>query len=640
MKSSKSQTLLYSSVGVLLVFIAIVGVNLIFGAVRARVDLTSDHLHTLSDGTKKILGKLDSPVEVRLYASRSENRMPSSARNYVQNVEDLLGELQAQSHGNLKVKKFDPEPDSEAEDAAKLDGVEPITSLGREPFYLGLVVSQDPQKVPIPFLDPNREKLLEYDLARAIAQVSATNKPVVGIMSPLQVFGMRMPPQMMARMGQQGSDPWMMVNELKRDFQVEQVGMDVDAIDEKIKVLLVIHPKDISDKAQYAIDQFVMRGGTLVAFVDPLCLVDNRNPNSMGLNLGGGSSLPKLFKAWGMEFDPAKVVADPTFMRELRGPDGRPQVVPSFLFLNSEAINRDDVLTSQTDDVWLPFAGAFTGTPAEGLKSDVLLKSSKQAQLVDGVTAQFNGQKTIDELKPAGVNYSLGMRLTGKFKTAFPDGKPGGDAKDADAKDGDKPEADKTATKASKDSLKESKANGIVFLFGDADMLADQFTVQINRMFRIAEPLNGNLALVQSLVEQASGDASLVGARSRASLRRPFTVVQKIETEARMKWQSELERLQKKQDEAQQKLSEIKVKQDGNTAKIILTPEQQAALETFQKQQVSARTELKKVKRSLREDVESLENKLKWLNIALVPLLVSVAGVGLAVARHRRHGAK
>ncbi len=190
MKQSKLQTLLYSTLGIVLVFIAIVGANLIFSPVRIRIDMTADKLHTLSDGTLKILDKIDSPIEVRFYSTRGENRMPSALKTYAQSIEDLLAEFKAHARGNIDIKKIDPEPDSDAEDAAKLDGVEPQMLNTGQPIYLGLAVSLDPNKATIPFLSPQREKLLEYDLARAISQVVRTEKPVIGVMSPLQVFGM------------------------------------------------------------------------------------------------------------------------------------------------------------------------------------------------------------------------------------------------------------------------------------------------------------------------------------------------------------------------------------------------------------------------------------------------------------------
>ena len=622
MKQTKIQTLLFSTVGVGLAFVAITGLNLLFSPVRARLDLTADGLHTLSEGSRKILSKIDSNVEIRLYVSRSENRMPSALKNYAQTVEDLLQEFRAASGGKITIKRLDPEPDSDAEDTAKLDGIEPIPlgQMGTDPIYFGMAVSLAPETKAIPFLSPQREKLLEYDIARVISQVIATNKPVLGVMSPLPVLGGPAMNPMMMQMGRQSQQqPWITFSELKRDFTVESVPMDSDSIPEKVQVLLVVHPKDVSEKAQFAIDQFVLRGGKLIAFLDTQCITDNRNPNPMGLNLGGGSSLPKLLEKWGIGLDTSKVVADRTFSRELQGRDGRPQPVPAFLFLNADGVNRDDAVTSQSDNLWLPFAGGFTGKPAEGLRADVLIKSSEDSQLVDGMTSQFNGSKILDEFAPSRTNYPLALRLSGKFKTAFPDGKPG----------------DTNAT-----VLKEAKSDTVVYLFGDVDFLNDAYSVEVNPMLGLAMPRNGNLALVQNLVEQASGDVNLVGARGRASVSRPFTVVQKMEAEARARYQGKIEGLNRKVEELQSKLNDVQIKQEGNTSKIILTKDQQDAIANFKKQQVEARKDLRKERRNLDVDVKNLENRVKWLNIAAMPLLVSAAGIALAIARKNRTNAK
>jgi ABC-type uncharacterized transport system involved in gliding motility auxiliary subunit len=622
MKETKSRILLFSSAGVALAAVALIGLNFILSPVRLQLDFTADKLHTLSPGTLAILKKVDAPVQVRFYVSQGKNQMPPELKSYEQQVEDLLAEFRNHSGGNLEIKKFDPEPDSEAEDSAKLDGVEPTPLRNGEQLYMGVAVEYPPQKSVIPFLSPQRERLLEYDLARAVAEVLSTNKPVIGVMSPLQVMGGFNP--MAMQMGGRGqTPPWIFVNELKKDFDVQSVSMDSETIDDKFKVILVIHPKDISDKAQFALDQFILRGGKVVAFLDALCLADNRNPNQMGLNLGGGSTMPKLLKAWGLEFDTSKVVADLQFMRQLQGRNGQPQLVPSFLFLNSEGANKDDAVTAQVDDLWIPFAGAFTGKVVDGLKEDVLLKTTKDSELVDGVTAQVNGPKIVDDFKASGVSYALGVRLTGKFKTAFPDGKPG-----------------ETNAAANASLLKESKGQGAVYLIGDADFVYDPYCVQEDQLFHIAQPRNGNLGFVENLIEEAAGDSNLMGSRSRASVRRNFTVVKKMETEARTRYQAKIEALNKREQEVQTKLSELQVKREGNVSKVILTPEQEQALKQFNTELAQTKRDLRVQRRNLRQDVDALENRLRWVNIAALPVLVSIAGVGLAVSRRRRTAAK
>src|ERR1041385_1070228 len=254
MKKKSVETLIYSSVGVIAMALTLIAFNVIASALKTRVDLTKERAYTLSAGTKAILGKLDTPVKVRFYCTQTENSTPDTVylKSYAKRVEDLLGEYKQAGHGKLTIEKYDPQPDSDAEDSARLDGIEGQTLRNGDRFYMGLAISLLDEKQAIPFLDPNRERLLEYDLSRAISRVITPEKPVVGIMSPLPVFGMPSNP-MMARMGQQGQQPWVIVNELKNDFNVRRVAMDVDKIDDDVKVLMVIHTREISDKAQYAI---------------------------------------------------------------------------------------------------------------------------------------------------------------------------------------------------------------------------------------------------------------------------------------------------------------------------------------------------------------------------------------------------
>lgn len=620
-----SKTLLYSTLGVGLVLVALLGANLIVSPLRLRSDFTADRLHTLSEGTVRILEKvrgLDTDITVNFYVSGKANKLPSFVEPLARNTEDLLNEFKARSGGRIVVKKLDPEPDSETEDAAKLDGIEPIqnpqTGGG---YYLGVAVNLDPAKAVLPAITPDTDRLLEYNLARAISQVMQTNKPVIGVMSSLPVTGGMNPMAMQMGGRPQQSEPWVVVSELKRDFDVESVGMDVDSIDEKIKVLLVIHPKDISEKAQYAVDQFVLRGGRLIALLDPNCRADTRGANNqMGINFGAVSTMPKLLKAWGLEMDTTKIVADREFTRQLNFGRG-PQWAPAYMWLNKKGINADDALFSQTDNLLMPFVGAFTGKPADGLKMETILKTTTDAQLVDGLTADMNGAKTMDDFAPSGVAYNLAVRLTGKFKSAFPDGKPG------------------ETNAAAATGLKEGKAENTVFLFADADFIFDQFCVQIDRMFRVAVPFNGNLPMMQNVVEQMAGDANLIGSRSRASVRRPFTVVQEMQAAANKRFQAEISGFQKQVEDAQNKISAIQSKKEGNQ-KFILAPEAATELKKVQEMQVKANKDLRRVRRDLNKDIDSMENRYKWINIGLMPALVTVAGIAFAMSRRSKQAAK
>jgi ABC-type uncharacterized transport system involved in gliding motility auxiliary subunit len=641
MKSKKLETLLYSAIGVVVMFAVVIAVNLIAGAARARLDATADKLYTLSDGTKAILKRVDTPVEVRYYFSQSETRVPSHIRTYASQVEDLLEEFREASGGKIRIRKIDPKPDTDAEETAQADGIEPQPTgpLSQESFYFGLVVSLDPEKAAIPFLQPERERLLEYDLARAIGGVISTSKPVVGIMTSLPMFGQPMNPMMMRMGQQQGQRPWVFVSELKRDYTVKQIQMDADTIDSDVQILIVAHPKDISDKAQYAIDQFIMRGGKMLALLDSMCVIDRpQQPNNpmAGMLPGGGSSLPRLLQAWGVAFDSTKVVADSTFTRELAFQQGqRPQPMPTWLFVNQEGINDKDVVTAQIDNLLFPAPGAFSGTPVSGLEQSVLLHTTKKSQLVDGMTAQFSGQKTLDDFKASGTEYPLAIRLKGKFKTAFPEGKPAATEEKTD--DEEKPEAEKK--KEPDSSLKESKTDGVVILIGDSDFLYDNFCVQVNPIFGIASPINGNLGLAQNMVEQLSGDVNLVGTRSRGALRRPFTVVQRMQAEAEEQYRDRIRRLNEDLQTAQTQLNEMQAKKEPGQ-KLILSPEQQSKIAEFQKKQRDTQRELRDLRKNLRQDVESLETKLKWVNIAGMPFLVVVTGLSVFFVRKQRTKAK
>ncbi|HZV33577.1 MAG TPA: Gldg family protein [Verrucomicrobiae bacterium] len=641
MKKNSFETILYSTAGVVILLVIIIAFNALTGTVKQRIDLTQEKAYTLSAGTKAILAKLDTPVKIRFYYSSSDASGDTvMLRNYAQHVSDLLDEYKQAAHGKIILEQYDPEPDSDAEDSARLDGVEGQMLRSGEKFYMGLSVSMLDSKQAIPFLDPGRERLLEYDLSRAISRVVTPDKPVVGVMSPLPVFGHPSNP-MLARMGQggQGQNPWVFITELKGDYNVKQIEMNASKIDDDVKVLVVIHPKDISDTAQYAIDQFIMRGGKLIAFLDATSLVDSHNENPMmGSMPGGGSSLDKLLKAWGIQFENTKVVADMNYKVKLMGRDNQPTEAPTFLDITKDGLNKDDVATSEINDVFYPFGGVFTGTPVSGLKETVLIKSSKDSQLVDGMMASFSGDNIMKQFKPSGTEYALAVRLSGKFKTAFPEGKPK-DTSDKDAKD-----SAKDSSKSTGETLKESKGDTAVVLVGDADMLYDEFAVRQQPGFLgiggMLIPINGDLELAQNLVDQLGGDNNLISIRSRADMNRPFTRIKAMEAKAQESEQSKIEAFQQSLQDTQQKLNELQAKKGDGQQRFILSPEQQAELEKLKKKQAEVKAQLRQEQKRLTHDIYALENTLKWTNIIAMPAVVALSGIGLAMVKRKRTSAK
>ena len=630
MKEKNFETALYSSAGVAAMFVVLLAFYVVTSAFKERLDLTAEKAYTLSPGTRNILAKLDSPVTLRFYCSQAE--MPPTLKPFAQEIEDLLGEYQQAGKGKVVVEKYDPRPDSDAEDSARLNGVQgqPLPSGDR--IYLGLAVSRMDDKVALPWLDQGRERLLEYDISRAISRVINPTPATVGVMSVLPVFGEE-PNPMTMQMGRATAPPWTFITELKKDFTVQEVPMTAAKIDPEIKVLLVVHPRDISDATQYALDQFVMRGGKLIAFLDPHAYFDQKH-DQMAQVLGessGQSSLPKLLKAWGLDMDLNKVVAD--LNCALRNPQtGGP--VPTVLLLTRKNVNEDDVVTGEIDNLEFAFAGAFTGKPADGLKETVLAQSSTNSEMVEGITASLGGDQILRDFKASGVNYPLAVRLAGKFKTAYPEGKP-----KAEAANKDEP----NPAPADEPQLKESPANSAVILVADSDMLADQVCVRVQDFlgYRIAQPINGNLNLLQSCVEQMAGDSDLISLRSRGSLNRPFTRLEEMEARASREGEAKVKELEAKRDAAQQRISELQAsKKGGAQQQFILSPQQQQELENFQKAAAETNKELRQVHKNLRKDTESMEAWIRVINIGAMPALVAVTGIVLSVVKRKRTAAK
>jgi ABC-type uncharacterized transport system involved in gliding motility auxiliary subunit len=612
----KYEHLIYSAVGLVALFLILVAFNFLVSRVPARADLTQGNLYTLSDGTKKVLRGLETPVKVKLYISQGES-VPVQLRSFAQRVEDLVRELKSVAGSNLVIERYNPKPDSEEEDAAQLDGIEPQQLMTGESFYLGVAVSQLDRKQTLPNLTPQRERLLEYDLVRAIARVGASARPKVGVMAGLPVMGEKFNP-----FTRQSSDPWVLAGELKREFDIKEVPVSAKEIDKDINVLLLIHPRDASPQLEFALDQFVLRGGKLVAFVDPYAYFD-QSPQMPGVPPQPSSStLPTLFKAWGVTMDPGKVISDVVF-----GSGGGARYTPTVLSLNRTALNRDDVVTSTIETLLYAFGGAFQVKPAQGLKMTELIRSSANSMLVDNAEATKSGDEATKSFKPSGTPRPLALRLTGTFKTAFPEGAP--------AEPGDK---DKPRPKP-QPGLQESAKENSVVLVADVDMLADGAAVDVQEIFgrRVIVPSNGNLAFAMGLVEQLAAGDDLISLRSRTASFRPLTVVRELEAEAQKEYFGKIQSLEAELQKTTAKLQELQ-KAQGSAAKggQIMSAEQQAELERFRKTVAETRLALKEVRKNLRQDAEALVFWTKVANIALMPLLVALAGLLVALLRRRR----
>lgn len=618
--------LLYSVAGLAALFLILVAVNFLLAKAPGRVDLTDGNLYTLSDGTKKILRGLESPVRLKLYISQGE-AVPVQLRSFAQRVDDLVREFKAVAGSNLIVERYNPEPDSDEEDAAQLDGVEPQQLVSGESFYLGVVASQLDRKQTIAGITPQRERQLEYDLVRAIARVGTAERPKVGLMAGLPVMGSPFNP-----FTRQASDPWVLANELRREFDVKQIPLGAKEIDKDVNVLLLIHPRDLSPETEYALDQFVLRGGKLVAFVDPYAYFD-QGPTMPGMPPQPTSStMPTLFKAWGVEMDPGKVISDVVF-----GSGSGQRYTPAVLSLNRTAFNREDVVTGSIETMLYAFGGAFKVKPAEGLAVTELVRSSPESMLVDHADATKTGDEATKRFQPSGTSFPLALRLTGKFKTAFPEGLPAD--REVNQDEGQKQEQKAKKPAPSAPQLRESEKDNSVVLVADVDLLADGAAVDVQEIFgrRVVVPSNGNLAFAIGLIEQLAAGDDLISLRSRAGSFRPLTVVRELEAEAQKQYFGKIQSLEEELQKTTAKLEELQKAQGpaGKNAQI-LSPEQQAELERFRKTVAETRLALKEVRRDLRQDAEGLVFWTKVANIALMPLLVALAGLVVALVRRRR----
>jgi ABC-type uncharacterized transport system involved in gliding motility auxiliary subunit len=636
----KVETWLYPVAAVVAVLVILIAVNVLGNFLKIRSDLTENKIYTLSPGTKRILDKLDTPVEIRFYYSKDNSSMPVPLRTYAQEVEDLLSEYQQAGHGKIQVVKLDPKPDSDAEDSARLDGVQGQTAaanLTGDRIYLGLAISCLDAKTAISFLSPDRETLLEYDISRAISSVVNPKKAVIGVMSALPVLG-RAPNPMMMMQRQRGSDPWVFVQELKENYTVREVPLTADKIDDDISVLLVDYPKGVTESAQFAIDQFMLRGGKLVALLDPFSFVDSQLSGGQQAMMRGetySANLDKLLKTWGLQFTADKIVADPNLATKIQRQTGSVDSDMTVLSINADTINKSDPLGASTSDLLLPFAGAFTGTPASGLKEEVLVSTTPQAGLIEATTVMLGADAARKFYKPGNTPLALAVRLSGKFKTAFPDGKPAAAASPTPAAS-PAPSATPTPT-----YLKEATNEAVAVLIGDSDFAFDQIAGREQQALNqvVFTPTNGNLNLIESSVELLAGDSNLMSIRSRTTANRPFVLVNKMEAAAQDKYQSKIDELETGLTQARQKLSELQSAKQTDQ-KSVLSPEQQAEIKKFQENEAQIDKQLKQVRKELRQEIDSLQNWLKWLNIALMPVVVTCIGLGLAFFKKRSRAAR
>ena len=613
----------------------------------ARLDLTQARLYTLSDGTRNVLKNVQEPITLRFFFSDKLASQAPQLKQYGQRVRELLERYAALSGGKIRLEVIDPEPFSEAEDRAVQAGVQavPLGQSGQN-LYFGLIGSNSVDKQEIvPFFQAEKEQFLEYDLTKLVYALTNPKKPTVGIIGALPLeYG---PGGMMAAMRGQ-AQPYLILGQIKQFFDVKMLEGQPAQIDDKIDLLLLAHPKDLNDEMQYAIDQFVLRGGRLIVFADPYSETMAAMPNPMtGQPMPGGDSgslLPKLFQAWGVEVAPDKFVADLTLAQRVQTGRSGPAAVVDYLpwlAVPGDRLSREDVITADLTNINFASIGSIKKLEGGTTSVTPLIRSSDKAMLMD--TGELKGdpnpQALAEAFKPTGEIYTLAARITGPAKTAFPDGPPKVEPKEGEKKD-------EAAKPPAAPQIKESAKPINVILVADADLLDDRFWVRTQQMFgqQLYVPMAANADMVVNAIDNMSGSGDLIGLRSRGKSQRPFEVIDGLRREAERQFLARERGLQKKMEETAKKIAELQSKSDGpangSAGNALITAEQQAAIEQFRADLLSTRKELRDVQRDLNRDIERLQLGVKFINIGLMPLLAALVAIGLGIAWRRRRVAR
>lgn len=604
--------------GLLMLAVAVVALNIIAARLFVRLDVTGDKVFSLSDGTKKILGKLDGDVTAKLYFSRSNKDLPPVIKTYATRVEEVLAEYAAKSGGKLKVEVIDPKPDTDDEEWAQKYGISGVRLPKGDQVYFGVVFTAGAKEVALPYLDPRREELLEYDLSEALVSAFKKDVPKIGVMSSLPVFG--------GGPGGQGGERWVFLNDLQRSFTVEEVAPTAKEVAEDLKVLVVIHPKNLAEEALYAIDQFVMRGGRLIVAVDPMSRTDLQTNPMAGMQGGqmpqASSELTKLFDAWGIAYDKNQMVGDQSLATRINA-GGQVTDYPFFLTLSEKSFATTNAMTASLRQMMLGEAGAVSlKDGATGVTLEPLITTSKDSGTGPAQMAAFMAPADLArEMKADGKERVVAGLFKGRFKSAFPQGAP------AQAASGSA-EAPKKPHKA------EAEQDGTIVVVGDADFLADANAVDKipfgnQVMVRVR---NDNLNFLTNAVDVLGGNPDLISVRSRGKIARPFTRVQEIQVNAQKKWQAEEEKLTAQLSELQKKLNDLQAQRtDGN--RYAMTPQQQTEIERFRAEERDVKVRRREVRKNLREDIERLGSRLVAMNLLLVPAACTAFGLGVFARR-------
>lgn len=597
-----------------------------------RIDLTENKLYTLADGTRNILTDLQEPITLRFFLSREVATNVPAIASYAQRVEDLLREYERQAHGRINLKVIDPEPFSEEEDLAQRYGLRsiPVNDSG-DPLYFGLVGTNSVDDTEaLPFFSPDREKLLEYDLTRLIHQLTQTEPPVVGLVSPL-------PLKASLRMGQRGRRSWLIVDQIEQLFVVENIDSDESRIPDSVDILMVVHPGELSDGMMYAMDQFVLSGGRALVFVDPYMEAEARGRGATQSR----SDLTPLLATWGVELVDDEVAADMRFAERVRYRQEQRVVIgefPVWLNVQPSYFNGDDVVTANLGNVFLATAGVLEKREDAQTDFTPLIQSSSQADRIDAslVIGAASPTAIIEAYEPGSRRLTLAARISGPADTAFPAGPPEPREPSSDA---NAESRDETSSFTRNPRHVEAAQDINVIVVADVDMLHERFWAQRQNLLgnQIVVPSASNADFVINALENLTGGNDLISVRSRGQFSRPFIKTAEIRQSAELKYRQKEQELLDRLEQTEQALLELEQGKRNEQDQLMLSEEQQQEIMQFRDEKIRIRKELRKVQHQLRKDIDALEGWLKFINIGLLPLLIVTGATTVRVQRARRH---
>jgi len=583
----------------------------------ARVDLTEKRLYTLSEGTRNILAQVDEPVRLKLYYSEHATRDLQQFRVYAARVRELVEEIAARSGGKVTLEVIDPEPYSEAEDQAAAHGLQaiPLGSTGAK-LYFGLVgINSTDGEALMPFIQPDKEPFLEYDVAKLISSLSEQARPVVGLLSSLQT-GPSMDPSGRTSPG------WVVDRQISDLFELRRLQGTPSSIADDVDLLMVVHPKELPDDTLYAIDQFVLRGGHLLAFVDPDSEADQSGvdpSDPLSVAIPRTSSLPRLFSAWGINYDPTQVVLDDKYALQVQpSASGMPVRHLAVLGLGKDALNQDDVVSADLESLNFSSVGALDLARGSSLTMEALAQSSSASALtsverVRDTAAEPNELR--EDFSPDGRVHVLAARFSGQLSTAFPE-------------------------RSGENHLGESASPVNMIIVADTDLLSDRMWVQVSDF--LGQPVFNAFAnngdFVFNAVDNLVGNPDLIAVRTRSASARPFERVAALRRAAEDRYRSSEQRIQQQLEALEQQLAALQRPGPAGQAQA-LSPEQQAEIIRFQDEKLRMRKELREVQHRLNADIEALGNRLKLINILGMPLLVMLVALGVAWRRWSRRRA-